>query len=164
MSSSLRIIVSVKYFSYVGPGSWKNHQNLMTKTCILSKGNIVFHGPGPPKHPTLCTGWGWRLSSARARLGFGPGRHKRTKHTKNTLIKVFTGPEGWWCPPQSRRAPPWKRTDGKVARSCRTKSGKKINVIEPTMPVRVFIISKRKSMVGAGDFFLELAILDAIYH
>ena len=67
--------------------------------------------------PTPCTGWGRKTSSGRTRLSFGLDRHLRTEN-----IHFFTGRAGWWCPPQFRRVPPWRRTFGKAARSCRTKS------------------------------------------
>ena len=69
--------------------------------------------------PTPCTGWGRKTSSGRTRLSFGLDRHLRTE---NIQLQVFTGQAGWWCPPQFRRVPPWRRTFGKAARSCRTKS------------------------------------------
>ena len=83
--------------------------------------------------PTPCTGWGRKTSSGRTRLSFGLDRHLRTE---NIQLQVFTGRAGWWCPPQFQRVPPWRRTFGKAARSCRTKSeSQKIIIFSNVMQI-----------------------------
>ena len=114
----------------------------MTETCILLKGNCVFPCPEPPKNPTPCTGWGRRPSSDRARQGFGPGRHSRTRKTLNSRFSlgqqaddVLLNLEGF-----HHGSVPSERLPVLVKQNLDRKT---INVTSWCMSIGVFIISKR---------------------